>query len=472
MEDRLSSKDFHKIASIKLSSREETPEWYGILMAHAEMCGVLIPSLDSIMPDSIMGQYWIKKLLGETIHGRCRTMESHVHKLLLTDGLFSKDCDDEYRDIVKASGGNGYDALHNILRLHHPHLTEKKVETRIPAQSISTRFGHHVRAIQDHLYREETRGRAYTKYEALQLVLDTLHPTYHFDLKFRAEKEFGQAHDFDDCIPFKLQMSQLGTTLTTWSTEMRLSDKKAPRILHIYQGTSHDDDDDSQNDPGIFALSEDLKCTLCGRPCHENTSCHKFMNHVIGDALMKLHPKETAWIIRENKQFVTIGPRGTPRTDNGSTSRPPSAVRIVTSTMAAVLDMIPATETASIVPKSPFDDTVQITRLGIDDADSIHSEESEGSLMYGSAARITVCHDVSLDVRYDEDLIDRINATWDEELAAGQGLDLAPSYTSPSTELLYQEYNPVSDVVEFYDALEYTHDQDTQGKDMPTTELS
>lgn len=319
------------------------------------------------------------------------------------------------------------------------------------------------------MYREETRGRAYTKYEALQLVLDTLHPTYHLDLKFRAEKEFGQAHDFDECIPFKLQMSQLGTTLTTWSTEMRLSDKKAPRILHIDQGTSRDDDDDSQDDPGIFALSEDLKCTLCGRPGHENTSCHKFMNHVIGDALMKLHPKETARIIRENKQFVTIGPGGTPRNDNGRTGRPSSAVRIVTS---APPDMIPATETASIVPKLPYDDTVQITRVGIDDADSIHSEESEGSLVYGSAARITVCHDVSMGVRYDEDLIDRINATWDEELAAGQGVDLATHHTVPSTELQYQEYNPVSDVVEFYDALEDTQDQDTQGKDMPTTELS
>jgi hypothetical protein len=75
-----------------------------------------------------------------------------VHKLLLTDGLFSKDCDEEYRDIIKASGGNGYAALHNILRNHHPRLTEKKVETKIPSQGITTRFGHHVRAIQEHLF--------------------------------------------------------------------------------------------------------------------------------------------------------------------------------------------------------------------------------------------------------------------------------------------------------------------------------
>jgi hypothetical protein len=116
MENRLNSKDFHKIASIKLASRDETPEWYGILVVHIEMCCVFVPPWNSIVPDSITGQYWSKKLLGETIHDRRRTMESHIYKMLLTDGLFSKDCDEEYRDIVKASGGNGYAALHNILR--------------------------------------------------------------------------------------------------------------------------------------------------------------------------------------------------------------------------------------------------------------------------------------------------------------------------------------------------------------------
>jgi hypothetical protein len=132
MEDRLNSKDFHKTSSIKLISRDETPEWYGILFAHGEMCGVFIPPWDSIDPDLITGLYWSNTLLGETIHGRRRTIESHVHTLLLLGGLFSKDCEEEYRDIVKASGGNGYAELHKIMHNHHPLLTEKKAETKIP----------------------------------------------------------------------------------------------------------------------------------------------------------------------------------------------------------------------------------------------------------------------------------------------------------------------------------------------------
>jgi hypothetical protein len=67
----------------------------------------------------IMGLYWSKMLLVETIHVRCRTMESHAHKLLLSDGIFSKDCKEEYLGIFNASDVSGYDALHNILR-HHP----------------------------------------------------------------------------------------------------------------------------------------------------------------------------------------------------------------------------------------------------------------------------------------------------------------------------------------------------------------
>jgi hypothetical protein len=188
MEDSLNSKDFHRIVSIKVASREETPEWYNILVAHGEVCSVFIPPWDSIMTYLIMGHYWSKQLLGETMHGRRRTLESHVHKLLLTDGLFSKDCDDEYRDIVKASGGNEYAAFHTILWLHHPQFTEKKAETKILAQTISMRFGHHIRAIQENLFREDTRRRTYSKYEALQRVLYTLHPSYHLDLKFRADK--------------------------------------------------------------------------------------------------------------------------------------------------------------------------------------------------------------------------------------------------------------------------------------------
>jgi hypothetical protein len=240
--------------------------------------------------------------------------------------------------------------------------------------------------------------------------LDTLHPIFHLDLKFRAEKELGQAHDSDDSTPFKLKMSQLGTTLTSWSNEMQLSEKKAPRVLHISQDASNDDE--SYGDPDIFALYDDMKCSLCGRTGHEDTSCHKFMNHVIGDALMKSHVKEAKRINRENKQFVTVGPRGTPRNGLERTNRrPPSVIRMIAAPHPLPLDVTPIADApiADTLEMS-FDKTVQISRVGLDDSGSVTSEESDGPFDYGSSAHIAEPHDISMGVRYDDALIDRINA--------------------------------------------------------------
>jgi hypothetical protein len=62
-----------------------------------------------------MGKLWKKRLIGETIHARRKTMSNHLHKILMTEDIFSKDCQDEYREIVRAARGDGYAALHTIM---------------------------------------------------------------------------------------------------------------------------------------------------------------------------------------------------------------------------------------------------------------------------------------------------------------------------------------------------------------------
>jgi hypothetical protein len=109
---------------------------------------------------------------------------------------------------------------------------------------------------------------------------------------------------------------------------------------------------------------------------------------------------------------------------------------------------------------------IQITRVGVDDSSSTSSEESVGNLDYGPTARIAMCQDVSMGVRYDEQLIDRINANWDEGLTATQVLGTWSTDVA-STEPLYEKHPSTQDTVEFYNALE-----NPQGKDTPTTEQS
>jgi hypothetical protein len=58
------------------------------------------------------------------------------------------ECREEYLDIVKAARGDGYAALHNILRLHHPRPTEQIVEVKYPSQNVSMQFGELVKLVQ------------------------------------------------------------------------------------------------------------------------------------------------------------------------------------------------------------------------------------------------------------------------------------------------------------------------------------
>jgi hypothetical protein len=212
---------------------------------------------------------------------------------------------------------------------------------------------------------------------------------------------------------------------------MKLTEKKVPRILCISHGASDD-------------------------------YGHKVVNHIIGDAVMKAHPREIASIIRENKQFIMIGPRGHPRNSGEQTDiRPPSAIYVVTTSAEVLPDVSPTENDVKIETEAhgaSFDTTVHITRIGFDNQ-SVSSEESDGNLDYDPVALISACQDVSIVVRNDEQLIDLINANWDEELTTTQGPGTWPTDIS-TKQIGYGENEWEQEG--FYDAQE-----DTQGKDMP-----
>jgi hypothetical protein len=107
-----------------------------------------------------------------------------------------------------------------------------------------------------------------------------------------------------------------------------------------------------------------------------------------------------------------------------------------------------------------FDKTVQISRVGLDDSGSVTSEESDGPFDYGSSAHIAEPHDISMGVRYDEALIDRINANWDEELTASAPYGTWPT-APPSTEILYEDQDLNHDTAQFYDGIENRQEKDT-----------
>jgi hypothetical protein len=269
------------------------------------MYGIFVPPSDSIAPQNIMGTMWSKKMMGATIHGRRSTMESHFYKNLLWDGLFTTQCREEYLDIFKAARHDGYAALHNILRLHHPCLTEQIVEIKYPSHTVSIRLGEHVKLVQQYINREDMCGRSYTQYEGLQMVLRSLHINYHVALTKRVADEFDVAHDRMHIIPFMVHMSQLGTSLTAWADELGLHSRTAPLVTFVGE----------TQDSNIHALPNGKKCHLCGQHGHLDQTCHRFANHVIGDKFMRENTALAKQVVSTNLSLIpNSAPNKTPRT--------------------------------------------------------------------------------------------------------------------------------------------------------------
>jgi hypothetical protein len=137
--------------------------------------------------------------------------------------MFSKDAfGATMRDTVANTHDNGYAALHNIMRAVHPNLVEKVVEPIMLYQGNVVTLAAHVRSMATHLEKVSLRGRLYAKYESLMMVLDSLHGRCNERLKNKAALAFTAKQNHVDKISFKLEMTNLSTTVAEWSDEMKL----------------------------------------------------------------------------------------------------------------------------------------------------------------------------------------------------------------------------------------------------------
>jgi hypothetical protein len=142
----MNAKEFHRLKTVKCAGRSHVMEWYDSVGVHGIMWGVYAPPGFSLAKDKPMGTLWDKRLFGATVHASRTLMSRHIHKALTHPLMFPKyDFDDQCRDIVSTSEGCGYASLHNIMRLAHPTLCDKVVDTTIPYQGNVVSFAAHVR---------------------------------------------------------------------------------------------------------------------------------------------------------------------------------------------------------------------------------------------------------------------------------------------------------------------------------------
>jgi hypothetical protein len=314
MEARLVAKEFHRIDTVKCAGKSQVMEWYDSIGVHGSMWGVFVPPGFSLAKGKPMGTLWDKRLVGATVHATRTLMSRHIHKALTHPSMFIKDdFGDQCRDIVSTSGGCGYIALHNIMRLVHPALCDKIVDTAIPYQGNTVSFAAHVRNMAQFIAREKLRGRRYNRYETTMMTLETLQGRFRTQMKHNAGLEFEVGHDKVNNVPFKLEMSNLATTLTSWAKELHLEvprGTKGDRIAHLEATHATQYKVDYQDAVGVHFVGSDKKCRFCDIPGHTEDDCQLFTNFLVASRFAKQNPDLVAKTLQKQKTFMRLKPRG------------------------------------------------------------------------------------------------------------------------------------------------------------------
>ena len=406
---KISGKDFLKSESLTLTSMDHIMWWYDVLVNHGALYGVFIPPGHSLLKNSIMGTMWTKKNAGLSKHSERPAMSALVNKLLLNEKLYSKETI-HLRNIAIAAQGDGYAALHNIMRLSHPLLSETQVESRIPSQSNTMPFSMYVNNVHAYIKREAMRRRNYTKYEQLHLVLENLHGRYKSQLKQRALQEFDPTvHNKINSIPFCLEQPNLSTTLSAWAVELKLDVPKACDDVHH---VAHLTDD-------VHAVDSQEKCEFCGDPRHAKVNCFKFINACISAQLMQREPALVKEIQRTTSRYQ--GGRSRPV----SASKSASVVRAIESDDSALPPDPLATIRTSDEPSSPtpaelpppspnatnHHSVVRRIEGDFDDAESLCDD-----LALEPLVNFVDTHDCGHGVTCDAEMVARISDNWTEEL--------------------------------------------------------
>jgi hypothetical protein len=292
-------------------------EWYDGVGVHGSMWGICVPPGLSLVKDRPMGTLWEKRLVGTTVHASHILMSRHIHKALTHPILFpNDDFGDHCHDIVSTSEGCGYASLHNTMRLAHPYLCDKVVDTTIPYQGNTVSFAAHVRNMTQYLARKKLGGRLYTKCEALMMTLETLQAHFRVQMKHKVGILFQVGHNKVDNIPFKLAMSNFATPLTSWAKELNLDvprGTKGGRVNHLAtdQGLGIGGEDNDVNH-----VWSDKQCDFCNIPGHTSDDCQLFINFLMAYRFTKQHPDLVGATLKKHSIFIRIRPPGRGRPVN------------------------------------------------------------------------------------------------------------------------------------------------------------
>jgi hypothetical protein len=129
-------------------------------------------------------------------------------------------------------------------------------------------------------------------------------------MKHKAGLLFEVGHNKVNDIPFKLTMSNLATTLTSWAKYSNLDDPrctKGDRVNHLAlnQGIDH-----GTKDNDVHFFGSDRQCKFCNIPGYTADYCQLFINFLMASRFAKQHPDLVGATLKKHITFMRIRPLG------------------------------------------------------------------------------------------------------------------------------------------------------------------
>ena len=313
LEEEIDVKEFKRSSNLpKRGENEPVSIWYTNFVLHGAMYGVFIPPAESFMKTKPMGRWWDSFY---DHHAKKEKMSALIHWALRQNCMELESA----KDTVSIANGDGYQALHNMMRPYHPVLQDRRKPKNTPRQKRNESFGSYLLRFREFLISEASLLRRYEEEEALDMSVANLRAEYRKSfapLMAQAKRD----RQSDGSLPFRLQIQNLATTFNEWAAELDLevteSGKPEPKdttarketksrnaLLRHIAAAADDEASDEEIDI-ISSLGRDeisllmnaiqdrprgATCDFCGKE-HETNECFKLRNYVKAANFLRDNP--------------------------------------------------------------------------------------------------------------------------------------------------------------------------------------
>jgi hypothetical protein len=317
-------KDFRKVTIPKFdaSKNDSFVHWYKFLVSTCLQWGVWCPPYESVEEDNVYGSWW--NSLPQSVRDQKSFMGHLLYSLLIKPETFPSNSR-ELEAVEGSTANAGYNAIYNILRMHHPILhSVYSTANEIPRHRRSETFSLYLRRLQEFIARERLATRTYTESEALDLAVRNLSAEWRSDFRRLVERD--KFSGKGGTLPFKLALPQIATTFVEYADEIgreapgsRLATthpRPAPTaVIRRLEATSNATELDGAYLPEeevdliVNAIAHNQQssavCLGCQMSGHTLTECNRFVDYIVAESLAQRHPALRTQVANSHSHFRT-----------------------------------------------------------------------------------------------------------------------------------------------------------------------